>query len=389
MTTEKKVLIVDDEVNILNSLKRHFHKKFNIATASSGPEALTMLAEQDDYAVIISDMNMPVMTGDEFLAKAKEIRPNTLRVMLTGKADTKTPIEAINKGDIFRFHNKPCQAETLEHTINDALQQYQLVMAEKELLEKTLTGSIQILSELLSMINPEAFGHTSLIKLYVTDIGNELGIENIWELDIMASLSLIGCILLPEAATKKLSLGQALNEEEQQLFNMHPTVGAELISKIPRMQHIAESIKYQEKLFNGEGIPHDNVKGNAIPIGARILKVVIDYDRLLASGKSEQHTIDILKSQHTHYDPNVLNAFLKCLHAELLLEEQIIPIIALKEGMFLTQDLYTKANRLVLCKGQETTTSICNKLTTLLKNGAIKETIAVHIKNEEDETPDN
>jgi hypothetical protein len=79
----------------------------------------------------------------------------------------------------------------------------------------------------------------------------------------------------------------------------------------------------------------------------------------------------------------VLNAFLKCLKSDLLLEEQIIPVMALKEGMFLTQDLYTKANRLVLCKGQETTTSICNKLSTLLKNSAIHETIAVYIKNEE------
>jgi response regulator RpfG family c-di-GMP phosphodiesterase len=382
MAIAEKILLVDDEVNILNSLKRHFYKKFKVKSATSGAEAIEMLKANDEFAVIISDMNMPGMNGAEFLAQAKIIRPNTVRVMLTGNADNKTPVDAINQGDVFRFHNKPCNPETLEKTIHDAMAQYRLIMAEKELLEGTLTGSIQILSELLSMINPEAFGRTSQLKQYVLDIGRELKIKEMWKLEVMASLSLIGCILLPDEATKKISLGQMLNEEEQQLFDMHPTVGAELINKIPRMQAISNSIKYQEKRFDGSGHPIDNVKGKDIPVGARVLKVVIDYDRLLTSGKTSVLAIECLKSQKDYYDPSILAAFLRCLETDDF-EEDIVPVMALKTGMFLTENLYTKGNRLVLCKGQETTPSVCNQLATLLKNGAIEDNISVIIREEE------
>lgn len=379
MSITEQVLLVDDEVKILDSLRRQFHKKFKIKTASSGDVALHLI-KKEKFAVIVSDMNMPGMNGVELLEQVKELRPNIVRVMLTGNADTVTPVEAINKGDVFRFHNKPCHLDVLEKTINDALKQHQLIMAEKELLEGTLTGSIQILTELLSIINPEAFGRTSQIKQYTLDIGRSLGIKKLWQLEVMASLSLIGCILLPSEATKKLSLGQVLNEEEQALFNMHPKTGADLINKIPRMKTIANGILYQEKLFDGTGLPNDDVKGKDIPVGARILKVVMDYDRLLSSGRSPDLAMECMKGQAHHYDPDILNAFFNCLGNEDF-EQQTISVRSLQEGMLITENLYTKTGRLVLCKGQELTPTLCNQLFKLLDNEAITDRITIKIKD--------
>ncbi len=382
-----RILFVDDEVNIIQAYRRTLRNKFNIQGVSNGDDALE-LVKTNDYAVIISDMQMPGMDGVEFLAAAKELKPDIVRIMLTGNADLKTAIDAVNKGDIFRFHNKPCHADILEKTINDALKLYRLITAEKELLEGTLTGSIQILSELLSLINPEAFGRTSQIKQYVLSIAKEMGIKETWKLEAMSSLSLIGCIILPDEATKKISRGEELNAEERQIFDMHPFVGSELINKIPRMQEVADGIKYQEKLFNGKGIPLDDVSGKEIPIGARILKIVLDYDRQISSGQNKNQVLEYLNNQSSHYDPDVLATFQQCLIDENYPIETVM-ITNLKEGMFFTEDLYTKDKILVLCKGQETTPSVCNKLNTLYKNKVICSSVKILNKNITDESESN
>jgi response regulator RpfG family c-di-GMP phosphodiesterase len=374
-----RILFVDDEINIIQAYRRTLRNKFNIQGASNGDDALELL-KNGDYALIISDMQMPGMNGIEFLAAAKELKPDVVRVMLTGNADLKTAVDAVNEGDIFRFHNKPCHTDILAKTIVDGLRQYHLITAEKELLEGTLTGSIQVLTELLSLINPEAFGRTSQIKQYVTAIANDFDVEEIWKMEAIASLSLIGCIILPDEATQKISRGEKLSGEEQQIFEMHPFVGSDLISKIPRMKEIAEGIKYQEKLFNGDGVPMDDVYGKDIPLGARILKVVLDFDRLVSSGLNSRQAFDQLNSKPSHYDPDILATFQQCIEEEDYPIESV-NILDLSEGMFLTEDLHTKDKVLVICKGQEITPSIFSRLKVLSKNNAIPESIEVRIKN--------
>jgi response regulator RpfG family c-di-GMP phosphodiesterase len=376
-----RILFVDDEVNIIQAYRRTLRNKFNIQGVSNGDDALELL-KSGDYAVIISDMQMPGMNGIEFLAAAKELKPDIVRIMLTGNADLKTAVDAVNKGDIFRFHNKPCHTDILEKTINNALKQFQLITAEKELLEGTLTGSIQVLTELLSLINPEAFGRISHIKQYVLSIAKEMDVKEaeLWKYETVSSLALIGCIILPETATQKISRGEKLNEEEQQIFDMHPFVGSDLINKIPRMNEIADGIKYQEKLFNGQGVPLDDVRGKNIPLVARILKVVIDYDRQLSSGKTSNEAIEFMNSQSSHYDPDVFATFQQCLIDENYTTETV-RIVNLMEGMFLTEDLFTRNGQLVICKGQETTSSVCSKLKVLYANKVILDSIEVLNKN--------
>lgn len=374
-----RILFVDDEVNIIQAYRRTLRNKFNIQGVSNGEDALKLLKE-GDYALIISDMQMPGMNGIELLEAAKEIKPDVVRVMLTGNADLQTAVEAVNKGDIFRFHNKPCHTDILAKTIADGLRQYNLITAEKELLEGTLTGSIQVLTELLSLINPEAFGRTSQIKQYVTAIAKEFDVKELWKLETIASLSLIGCIILPDEATKKISSGLKLSDEEQQIFDMHPFVGSDLISKIPRLQDIADGIRYQEKHFNGDGVPADEVYGKDIPLGARILKVALDYDRKISSGMSTQQAIKYLNEQSSKYDPDILATFQQYIEEENYTTE-IVKIHDLCEGMFLTNNLFTKNNVLVLCKGQEITPSIFSKLKVLLNNKAIPESIEVILKS--------
>ena len=155
--TAEKILLVDDDSNILEGYRRGLIREFLLETALGGEQALTLAAENGPYAVVVSDMRMPGMDGIQLLSRIKALSPDTIRVMLTGNTDTETAINAINEGSIFRFLNKPCSKEVMAKTITAALMQYRLVTAEKHLLEQTLSGSLQVLTEVLSLINPAAF----------------------------------------------------------------------------------------------------------------------------------------------------------------------------------------------------------------------------------------
>jgi len=103
----EKILLVDDDCNILDAYRRSLSREFLMETAVGGEQALKLLAQDDPFAVVVSDMRMPGMDGIQLLNTIKSQSPDTIRVMLTGNADMDTAIKAINEGSIFRFLNKP------------------------------------------------------------------------------------------------------------------------------------------------------------------------------------------------------------------------------------------------------------------------------------------
>ena len=248
-----KILFVDDDVNLLASYQRQLRNQFTVDVSPDGKQGLEAVARQGPYAIIVSDFRMPGMDGVQFLARAGETSPDSVRMLLTGYADVQTAIEAVNEGNIFRFLSKPCPQEVLNKALTSGIRQYQLVTAKRELLEKTLSGSIKVLSEVLSMLNPEAFRRTARIIRYVRQIAAIMGLAEVWQLETAAMLSQIGWIILQEETLKKIYQGQKLMEEEERLFKAHPAIASDLIAKIPRMEKIAEIIAYQEKRFDGSG----------------------------------------------------------------------------------------------------------------------------------------
>ena len=154
-SSRQTVLFVDDEPAILDTYQRLLHRDFEIEIAVGGPLALRMLELRGPYAVIVSDSRMPDMSGIELLGRVRTIAPDTVRMMLTGYADVETAIDAVNEGSVFRFLTKPAK-ETLTKAVAAGLAQYRLIVAEKELLERTLSGTIKVLTEVLSLVNPAA-----------------------------------------------------------------------------------------------------------------------------------------------------------------------------------------------------------------------------------------
>lgn len=376
----ENILFVDDEVNVLNAYKRGLRRQFTIDTATSGEQALQLLQTAGPYAVVISDMRMPGMDGITLLAEFKRRAPQTVRIMLTGNADQQTAIDAINTGDIFRFLNKPCSPEDMGKAVTAGLEQHHLIMAEQELLEKTVTGSIRALTDVLSLVNPEVFGRTTRLKKYMHKIGVEVGLEKrIWWLETLASLSQIGCVVLPQEVLQKMASGQVLSEEEFQLFEMQPSVGADLIAEIPRMDKFAEAIRYQQKNYDGTGIPHDDVSGSAIPAGARILKVVLDFDSYESSGLSQKKALLKLRQHKQWYDPKVLVSLERVIGAEIPEEIRAVRLNELKDGMVFSEDIRTPTGILIVCKGHTVTSSVRHRLKNFAENGHLYEPLRVSI----------
>jgi len=176
----RKVLFVDDEPNVLSGIRRQLGRQYEMDTADGGQAGLEAIAGRGPYAVVVSDMRMPGMDGAQFLALVRERSPDTVRMMLTGNSDLQTAIEAVNRGNIFRFLNKPCPPEDIARALDAGLEQFRLVCAEKELLEKTLAGSIRVLVDMLSLVNPGAFGRASRVRRYMRHMADGLGLPDPW-----------------------------------------------------------------------------------------------------------------------------------------------------------------------------------------------------------------
>ena len=299
-----RILLVDDEENVLHGYHRVLRQSFDMDVALGGAQALQALEKHGPYAVVVADMRMPGMSGLELLAEARFRFPDTTRIMLTGNSDQKTATDAVNRGQVFRFLTKPCPAEELELAIRAGLRQHQLVVAEKELLEQTLTGAITVLSELLASVDPVLVSRSQVVRERGARLARMLGCEEVWAVEMAALLAPIGRIALPTAAVQASGNPAAVAA----LLAAVPEVGARLLQPIPRLGGVARIIRYQGKGYDGSGTPADGLQGEAIPLESRILRVLWDFSELDGTRRNHSVALEELRLKPKAYDPKVLAA---------------------------------------------------------------------------------
>ena len=183
----QKVLCVDDEPHVLEGLSQLLRRLLDVHTATSGALGLEALDRDGPFAVVLSDMRMPGMDGAAFLARVRQQAPDTVRMLLTGHADLQSAIAAVNEGQIFRFLTKPCPPDQLRAAMTEAVRQYELVTAERVLLEETLHGSIRVLTDILSMMSPRVFGRATRVKQLVDELAGGIGLPDHWPILVAAS----------------------------------------------------------------------------------------------------------------------------------------------------------------------------------------------------------
>ena len=375
----ERILCVDDDPNIMQAYQRGLRERFDIHMVLSGEEALRLVADSGPFAVIVADMRMHGMDGGEVLARIEGLAPDSIRMILAGNADQQAAFEAVNRGHIFRFLNKPCPIELFAEALEAGIKQYRLVTAEKELLSKTLRGSVKVLTDLMSMVNPIAFGRASRIRRVAGLLAREMQAEDVCQIELASMLSQIGCVAVPEAILKKAYKGEELSDDEKQAFGAYPAVGCELISHIPRLEKPAEIVAHQEQRFDGVGGPPNGPVGEEIPLGSRILKVAIDYDTLLTSGCDDGLTLAVMHDREGWYDMEVVAALQRVLEIANVYLVRSIRVADLFDGLVLAEDILSIHGTVLCSKGQEVTRSMRIRLRNYLVNIGVQDQAKVLI----------
>jgi len=334
-----RILFVDDDQQVLAAYRRTFRKDFDIHTALGPVDGLSAVAEAGPFAVVVSDLRMPGMDGIEFFTQLKARWPDTVRIMLTGFADIASAMSAVNQGHVFRFLAKPCHENDIREAVNAGIRQYRLITAEKEFLRSTLKGVIKVLTDLLALANNTAHERCARIKRLVVDIGRACQMNDPWRLELAVMLSQLGFLILPEQLLEQQIQGRELSGEQQELFHLHPKMASDLLANIPRMEELARIISYQEKHFDGSGAPADDVRGEQIPLGSRILKAALDFDSLQQQGKSRRDALQAMAARKGVYDPTVLSRMEPLLNAREGYSPATVTPQELLAGMVLDQDL--------------------------------------------------
>jgi CheY-like chemotaxis protein len=378
----EKILLVDDEPNVLESLKRQLRNRFEIKTAQSGEEALDALKSCGPFSLIVSDMRMPGMDGVQLLSRVKDMYPETVRIMLTGNADQETAVAAANSGQIFRFLTKPCSTATLATALALGVRQHNLIIAEKELLNDTLKGSMKVLSELLSQVNATVFGAGSRIKDLVVRLCEQLQVDNSWEYEIAALMSQVGCITLPPDILHKLYAGVELSLDERQMYERHPEVGRKLFAHIPRMEIVADMIGMQLHSMN-EYETVSSVDTEAC-LGAQMLKVAIDYDLLSYQGLNQNDILQRMKKMPDVYNQEILDA-LERMKIKVVRGKVVnLKVKDIQTGMVAEEDVFANNGVLIIPRGQVVTWPILQGLDNFSKQVGIQEPICMSIGTIED-----
>jgi response regulator RpfG family c-di-GMP phosphodiesterase len=392
------LLCVDDEPNILSSLRRLFRAKgYRVLTAESASEGLHIMADEP-IDLVISDMRMPGMDGAQFLEQVRNRWPDTIRMLLTGYSDIQSILDAINRGEIYRYITKPWddndilllvrhalerrmlekekqRLELLTQQQNDALkalnasleakveartqelkQAHDLLVGANDKLKASFVTSIKVFSTLIEMRGSNVAGHARRVADLARKIAVKMAVEGkeVQEIFIAGLLHEIGKIgFSDEMLGKPVNM---MNGETLGLFRKHPVRAEQLLMPLPDLHNTAKIVRSQLERFDGGGFP-DRLSGFTIPLGARILAVASDYDNLQIGAlvqrnlRPDEAQALILDSSGKRYDPQVIDAFRAVMGMPAVEEaarESHVTSNQLVPGMVLAQDLFSRDGFLLL-----------------------------------------
>lgn len=349
-----RVLLVDDDEHITAALRRQLRGRFNTVGASGGAEALEIAgAATEPFAAVVSDLRMPGMDGLVFLEAMSSTCPETTRILLTGYADVDTAIEALNSGYVFRFLTKPCEPSTIAAALDAAVGQHQLVTSERELLQRTLNRSVDALTETLAMANPPAFSRALRIRTVVSEILDELDVEDRWHVEVASMLSQLGAVSLPSSTIESLHRGEPLDAHEQTMVKKLPSLALQLIADIPRLDTVRAVL---------QGLAASDLTACDVPFGSRVVRVAIAFDELEASGAGLDGSIHALRDSGPLQDATVVDALARVRGSGHVGGTAEVGLKELRVGMVLRGDVLTSDGLLLVGRGQTVSESLLARI---------------------------
>ncbi len=372
-----KLLLVDDEQNVLDSLSLLLGRNYSVVTANGGAQALDRLAADPGIAAIVSDMRMPGMSGAEFLAQAHTRAPSAVRMLLTGQSDMASAIAAVNEGQIFRFLTKPVPPKALIAAVDAAVTQHRLIEAEKVLLEQTLRGSIQTLTDVLALADPKLFGRATRIRRVANELMRKLSLPDLWQIDVAAMLLPLAQISLPSETSEKLSRAAELTDEERAMVARLPEVTDNLLAHIPRLEVVRVILAHAQEPYRQAKCIEPVNEAHIVVRGEQLLRVAIDFDALIQSGLSSPDAVASMRARPARYESSTVEA-LGQLYSTGTDTRRIVEVSirGLAEGMVLAEDLATRNGMLLVPRGGEITATIVERIRNY-KPGSLKDTVRI------------
>ncbi|MDP3843265.1 MAG: response regulator [Oxalobacteraceae bacterium] len=423
------ILCVDDEPNILSSLRRLFRTKgYRVLVAESGDAGLQVLATET-VDLVISDMRMPEMDGAHFLELVRGRWPDTIRILLTGYADVSSIIEAINRGEIYRYIAKPwddndmllvvrdalerkvlenekLRLEELTQRQNDELKTLNASLEEKvrnrtvdlnkandallganEKLKTSFLTSIKVFSNLIEMRGGHLAGHSRRVADLARKIAVRMGLEgkSLQEIFIAGLMIDIGKIAFSdEMLTMPVS---TMGGDNLAIFRKFPVRGEQLLMPLEDLRGAAKILRSQLERFDGAGFP-DALAADAIPIGARILALASDYDSLqigtLAQRRfrPEEARASIIQGSGKRYDPGVVDAFndvLNEVEGGTTSREVVLATLKLQPGMVLSRDLISRDGHLLLSADHVLDERLIQQILDFEQAGSARLSVSIHL----------
>lgn len=356
-----RILCVDDDSNVLDGLRRTLRGSFNVVTATGPRNAMAILEQDIDFAVIVTDLRMPDIDGIVLLNQVRDGAPDIVRVVLTGYADADAAIRAVNDGQVYRFLTKPCPPALLQVTLDNAVEHQRVMKAERVLLEQTLQGSVELLTELFALTQPAAFGRAGRLKRSVSELATRMGVRDRWAIELAALFSQLGTVTLPPGLVEKVYHRLTLTDEERALVDEMPAVAERLVAHIPRLEPVRQILRYQFTHYNGEGSPEPQLRSETLPIGARLLAIVRDFDTLEGEGLDVSVAIDTMFGRHGWYDHRALNTFSALRGSGDGLDIRELSLAEVIHGMIFVNDVL-EDDLLLVARGQEVTDSVLDRI---------------------------
>jgi response regulator RpfG family c-di-GMP phosphodiesterase len=375
----ESVLFVDDEPHLLDGIARSLRQHFSVHTATSGEAGLRVLQSSGPFAVVVSDMRMPQMSGAQFLSRVAEIAPDTVRVILSGQADLKQTIAAVNEGHIFRFLSKPCTTQDLLAAMENAVQQHRLITSEKVLLEQTLSGAVNMLLEILSSMTPSAHGRARRLQRYVVALSEALSLKPDWQWPLAALLSQVGCITISKDVLSKVEAAQPLSDEEQCLFDSHPRMAGKMLEAIPRLENVAAIVTDQNTELAEQDLYADVKQLDVRAAGRVLLRSAIEFDRQVLNRHSASQAAEAVRRSRARVPQAVIDAMPSLLIAGRERVLRPVKLLDLAPGMVLDEDLVSRKGVCLVPAGHEVTPILLQRLRGIGEGIEVREPIRVRI----------
>jgi response regulator RpfG family c-di-GMP phosphodiesterase len=413
----RPILIVDDEEIVLVALRDTLLREgYSVVASPHAIHALSVLKQQE-FSVVITDQQMPMVSGLEFLAQVREIQPEATRILITAVLSLSTVIDAINKGEIYRFIVKPWLREELLATVKNAVQRHELISKNVRLQaatqamnrqlqdlnraletqvarvaeqnaqlvafarsqEENLRRSVELCVQTMRTFYPTLGNQARRVAALCQAMadGSELSQMQKQTLEISGFIYDIGLVGVPRQLIKRWQEApDKLSKAEWMLIHQHPILGEELAAFVQHLTAVGPTIRGHHERFDGTGYP-DQLAGENIPWLARLLAIAVAHAESNLEPKLATEMIG--QGSGSAFDPEAVRIFLRTAPKVVVPGKQrVVPLADLRPGMVLAEGIYSENGMLLIPDGQRLTATYIDKLLNFNRINPIAQSLLVY-----------